>query len=109
MSYHTSHHLSWEGKPSKQEVADHLAQHGEYQNESPQIWLQMLEGEQTKWYEHQHDLQGVSAKWPKTLFTLHRGGEDDNDLAYEYYRGGKVQICPGTITYPEFDPSKLKR
>ena len=109
MSYYTSYRLTWDGEPSRQEITEHLAKEGEYKDESPQIWLQMLDGDISKWSEYQHDLQGVSARWPNTLFTLHRDGENNNDLAYEYYLCGRVQICPAVITYAEFDPAKLQR
>ena len=61
-----------------------------------------------KWYEHDRDMLLLSKRFPGVLFTLHGYGDDVEDIWYTYYLDGKMQVCPGTIVYDDYDPLKLK-
>lgn len=60
-----------------------------------------------KWYSHTSDMIDFSKKHPNMVFCVSGEGEDSGDIWKEYHKNGKVQLCPGRITYDEYDPSKL--
>ena len=61
----------------------------------------------TTWYDWEEDMLLLSKKFPEVLFALHGSGDNYEDLWDAYFLGGKVQVCPGVITYDDFDPLKL--
>lgn len=63
--------------------------------------------ESCKWYEHNADMLKVSKLYPETVFILSGEGEEAGDLWKTYYLNGKLQEVTATITYDEFDPTKL--
>ena len=63
--------------------------------------------EESKWYDHQKDMEKFSKKHKDVLFTLHGEGEAAEDLWREYFWNGKSQIVEAVITYDEFDVTKL--
>jgi len=63
--------------------------------------------ENTKWYEHEEDMRGLSARYPNVLFTLHGNGEETGDVWYKYFLDGKMQHCPAKMSFDEFDKEKL--
>ena len=63
--------------------------------------------DETKWYESDEDMKAFSLKHPGVLFEMSRGGEERDDNSITYYKDGKMQCCGATITYDEFDESKL--
>lgn len=64
-------------------------------------------GEDT-WYDHEEDMRAVSEKFPSALFCLEGHGEDSDDHWRKYFKGGKMQYCPGRIDYDDFDVAKLE-
>lgn len=62
-----------------------------------------------KWYNFKDDMELLSARFPQILFHLRGHGEDQEDMWEAWYLNGGSQYCPATITYPPFDPLKLKR
>ena len=125
MSYQTFYNLEWKDDPpdidqvatflalTNPALSDHrtvalFTQPEERQNET-RFWKDVLQGaEETTWYTHQADMALVSRTWPHVTFTLHINGEDSNDFQIEYHRTGQVQIAPGDIVYPPFNPDKLQ-
>ena len=53
-------------------------------------------------------MKELSKLFPGYVFKLNGEGEDDEDLWNKYYVNGKEQVCNAIITYPPFDPEKLK-
>lgn len=60
-----------------------------------------------KWYDHEEDMLTLSHRFPDILFTLYGDGEGSEDMWYAYYYNGAVQNAPATITFDNFDESKL--
>lgn len=61
----------------------------------------------TKWYHYNEEMIELSKQFPETVFYLFGEGEENGDLWYTYYKNGKSQYCPATITYETYDESKL--
>lgn len=61
-----------------------------------------------KWYSHQEHMKELSLLYPDVLFKLEGEGEESGDLWIMYFQNGKQQICRATITYEDFDESKLE-
>lgn len=61
-----------------------------------------------KWYYHQEDMIELSRHFPDVVFELEGIGEETGDMWKEYYKNGLYQDCTAIITYPEYDPNKLK-
>ena len=62
------------------------------------------------WYSDRKDVQELSRRFPELLFTLFVEPCEDRDGTpwYYYFKGGKYQEAAPEITYPPFDPEKLK-
>lgn len=63
--------------------------------------------DEVKWYYHDEEMLELSKQFPETVFYLYGVGEENGDLWYKYYKNGKSQFCPATITYESYDESKL--
>ena len=61
-----------------------------------------------KWYYSDEEMIELSKQFPETVFYLYGVGEESGDLWYAYYKNGKSQFCPATITYEQYDESKLR-
>jgi hypothetical protein len=68
----------------------------------------IVTGDSIKWYDHDEDCAELSKKFPGVVFKLHGKGEESGDLWDAYYKDGKVQICRAKMTFPPYDPAKLK-
>jgi hypothetical protein len=66
-----------------------------------------MQGVKTKWYHRQEDMRAYSKWYPMTLFKVTGDGEDHGDFWVEYYKDGKMQRCPGKITYDPYDEDLL--
>ncbi len=60
------------------------------------------------WTECDEDLMDFSKKYPKTLFTMYIEGSGVMDFWVLYVKNGKFQKEEGQITYPKYNPKKLK-
>lgn len=49
---------------------------------------------QDTWYDHTADMLRISRQFPTVLFELRGQGENADDTWCQYFRGGKIQICP---------------
>ena len=63
--------------------------------------------QEVKWYDFQQDFRNFSKKHPDAIFTLNYRGEDRDDIAMFYFKGGKQQKCPAKIIFDDFDETKL--
>ena len=61
-----------------------------------------------KWYDHQADLEALSAIFPEVLFSLEGYGEENEDIWKMYALNGNSYRIDAEITFPKFDISKLK-
>ncbi len=61
-----------------------------------------------KWYDYQKDMKSLSTSYPKTLFKVHREGEEAGDIEDTYYKNGKL-VHTETLNkeLPEPDFSKF--
>lgn len=59
------------------------------------------------WYDHENDMLELSSEYPDVLFTLYGAGESGEHWVC-YFKNGKVQSEIGEVTYPQFNPEKLK-
>lgn len=60
-----------------------------------------------KWYSYDEDLRHLSRMCPGADLHLRRVGEDDGDIEFVTYRGGKAHRRPGRLVADQFDPEKL--
>lgn len=58
------------------------------------------------WSNHETDMHGLSARFPTLVFCLYL--DDTLSMSVEYHQNGKMQAEKGEMTYPPFDPQKLK-
>ena len=118
MSYMTHYSMTIsETRPTVEDVACKLAEtvdqtppgHPRFDVNSS-MWNGVLIGNyDTKWYDHEADMQALSQMWPNVLFTLTGKGEDQDDQWVEYHTNGKVQRLKRPKWTPEpFDPRKLE-
>ena len=61
-----------------------------------------------KWYDHEKALKNFSKQFPDLLFILEGVGETTGDVWIKYFKDGKMQFCPGTIVFDDYDKDKLK-
>ena len=61
-----------------------------------------------KWYNHNVAMIEISKRFPHILFELHGEGETNEDIWVEYYQNGKYYHDYAIITFPPFDPTKMK-
>lgn len=64
--------------------------------------------EDCKWYDHEDDMRDYSKLYPELVFVLEGKGEDYDDIWIKYFKNGKMQSCYATISFEEFDETKLK-
>ncbi len=61
-----------------------------------------------KWYDHEKEMAWLSKQFQNEIFVLTGEGEDNYDTWQKYFCNGKMQVCHAIITFPKFDPNKLK-
>jgi nicotinic acid mononucleotide adenylyltransferase len=136
MGYVTTYSISTKAKPLGQDELDRIAKLEEQAKAMPDeelksITLQGIEHmkkkvkvdarkllipivgydpfeDSCKWYEHDQHMRHVSLANKGTIFILEGEGEDPGDLWKKYYLDGKCQVAKASITFDEFDESKLK-
>jgi hypothetical protein len=60
------------------------------------------------WDNHEETIKKVSKLFPETVLALYGEGEENGDIWYKYFLNGKMQYCPATISFEDFDETKLK-
>ena len=57
-----------------------------------------------KWYDHEADMEKLSALYPDLYFTLEGDGEEFDDFWRKLFHNGQCLGCvDGEICYPDFD------
>lgn len=67
-----------------------------------------IESDSMKWYDHEEDMRDFSKKFPDVLFILEGEGEESSDIWKKYFKNGLMQYIKPKVTFPPFDPKKLK-
>ena len=93
------------GKPIKE--INILERIDEYLAANEEMQYSLVDGVESKWYEHRADMQDISKVFPGVLFILNGVGEESGDIWREYHLDGKYQCVKADITYQEFDQTKL--
>lgn len=101
MGYATFYKLTTTPPNAAAEKAVHDLYDGE-------IGQALADGEDMKWYDHETDLRKISTQFPDVVFHLHGVGEDYGDIWEKHFCNGKMQVCKARITFPKYDPRKLK-
>ena len=97
MGYYTDHELDVTGC----KASDYVAELEEITGYSG-----LFEGE-IKWYSHEKDMRALSARHPEVMFLLSGNGEESGDIWVEYHKAGKMQLEKASITFGQFEESKL--
>lgn len=105
MGYYTRYDLKIDG--TREEI-DRVSEYLYRTEISGYKLLKLSSYEPSKWYNHMEDMLDLSKEFPNVLFTLSGDGEDSGDFWKKYFKGGKVQIAFGEITYADFDESLLE-
>ena len=71
-------------------------------------WYDDLSLCDVKWYQHNEDMKKISEKYKNVVFKLHGNGEEGGDIWEAYYKNGKMQFCPGMVTFSQYNESNLK-
>lgn len=112
MGYYTSYSLSVGGEivhgqlaedswhPDFQKWRDAVHKHAEGYNN--------VFCDECKWYDHERHMKELSKEYPENLFCLHGEGESGDDFWRKYFKNGKVQVCRGSVVYPDFDEREMK-
>lgn len=98
MGYYTNYSISTNSAEHDEEIIQEIVELSGYDD--------TFENE-CKWYDHEENVQEISAKWPDVLITLEGEGEESGDLWIKYFKGGKMQKCPAKVSYDEYDENKL--
>ena len=53
-------------------------------------------------------MKEYSLNYPDLIFRIHGDGEEIEDFWDCYFKNGKMQSCPGTVIYDDYDETKLK-
>jgi hypothetical protein len=53
-----------------------------------------------KWYEHEFDMMHLSIKHPTVKFVLEGVGEEQGDVWYKLFLGGKMKVVKPTLVWP---------
>ncbi len=64
--------------------------------------------QECKWYSHDEELVRFTKENKDVLFELSGEGEESGDIWKKYFMNGRMQVCKATLTFPDYDYSKLK-
>ena len=121
----TFYHLTWEGNPSRDDLARALALAellGRYtEGETPEGWTPqgrflgalfkewqtLLAGEDSEWRNPTLDLTRVSQLWPGTLFTVEADEIDHSSRWRMYVRDGAMQTTYAKMKFEPYDRAKM--
>lgn len=106
MGYYTRFTLSTRPNEAWDEVEKYVGENYTENDYLPAIISD--DGETYKWYGHMDDVKELSTHFPDVVFVLYGEGEESGDLWYKYFKNGKVQECPGSVTFPPYDESRLR-
>lgn len=62
------------------------------------IWVES--DQKVKWYNHVKDMKNLSNKYPTVEFKLDGVGEDQGDVWYKLFLGGKMKVVKPTLVWP---------
>jgi hypothetical protein len=106
MGYQTAHTLSVKHK-------DEIAIIAEFRKACTDAEYCLTEigntNNESSWWNSEDDLKEFSKKYPKVLFIMTGNGSDaGGDYWKLYVKNGKSFKADGEITYPKYNPKKLK-
>jgi len=61
-----------------------------------------------RWVNRQKELGTFSKLHPEAVIQLHGDGDSEDDNYYEYYKNGKIQICPREFYYLPYEEQDLE-
>ncbi len=96
MGYYTSFELAADDSNTEKHVAE-IAEQKEFNPFE----------DACKWGWHDRDMKAHSRKYPGVVFSLTGKGQGGGNWR-NYYKNGKVQEVGATITYGEYDESRLE-
>lgn len=60
-----------------------------------------------KWYDCEEDMKAYSKNHPNVVFCINGEGEENGDIWKSYFKNGKMFKTKATMTFEEFNESKL--
>ena len=108
MGYYTTH--TFEPLTDNEELKLKIIDDLRSSNEEAEIAFDDTGGaiDSVKWYDSDNDLKEFSKKYPDVVLSMFCEGEGNGDMYYQYFKDGKMQVCPAKITYDEYDEKELE-
>ena len=63
--------------------------------------------DECKWYDWNKDFLRFSKIFPNNILMVHGDGEESDDIWVAYIMNGKIQRCPGKMTYEPLNLSLI--
>jgi len=100
MGYYSRFEITQPKNPvSYEEAKDYLEEISNYTFDN---YNDILISDDAKWYDYREDMAKLSAKFPDTVFKVHREGEEAGDIEDTYYYHGMIQsVVKVEIKLPE--------
>lgn len=106
MGYYTAHTLDVRHKDESSIIADFR---NSYENAKLCLTEIGYTNNESSWWSSEDDLKDFSKKHPRVLFIMTGNGSDaGGDYWKLYVKNGKSFRAEGEITYPKYDPKKLR-
>lgn len=62
--------------------------------------ISVVGSDAVKWYNHVKDMTKLSEKYPTVKFELYGEGEEQGDVWYKLFLGGKMKVVKPTLVWP---------